>query len=141
MFQLGTSGYTIEIPVSYVEGEKSEEGIKNGQIAYMYSEETPMDFDVYQFPKRYQPGNLAEYVKGEAEICQAFEMKTDDTINGIAVAWYRAKETDNGQEYTTLNYLFDDGDQYVEITFWLDGETAEEEVQKIISTLAPFQKP
>lgn len=35
----------------------------------------------------------------------------------------------------------DDGDhQYVEIAFWLDGETAEAEAQEIISTLTFIQR-
>jgi len=139
VFQLGTSIYTIEIPVSFVEGEKTEEGISQGMVAYMHSDETSLDFDVYQFPKKGLPDSLAVYCEGEAAHSQAFEVKTGEEINGIATAWYRAKETFEGQEYTTLNYLFDGGDQYVEITFWLDGETAEEEVQTMLSTLASTQ--
>lgn len=38
VFQLGTSIYTIEIPVSFVEGEKTEEGISQGMVAYMHSD-------------------------------------------------------------------------------------------------------
>ena len=50
-------------------------------------------------------------------------------------AWYRATETYEGVEYTTLTYALEDGDQYVEIVFWLDGENAEQEAQAIIDTL------
>jgi hypothetical protein len=104
-------------------------------VGYMCSDETLLDFDVYQFTKEGHPDKLAEYAEQEAAEYNAFEIKTGEQINGIDAAWYRAMETYEGKEYTTLNYLFETGDQYVEIVFWLDGETAEEEAQAIINTL------
>jgi hypothetical protein len=104
-------------------------------VAYMRSDETLLDFDVYQFTKEGRPDSLTAYTEQEAAEYNAFEVVTGEKINGIDVAWYWAKETYDGKEYTTLNYLFEDGDQYVEIAFWLDGETAEAEAQEIISTL------
>lgn len=134
-YRLGTSVYTIEIPVSFREGSRTEKDIRDDMVAYMRSDETLLDFDVYQFTKEGRPGKLAEYAEQEAAEYNAFEIKTGEQINGIDAAWYRAKETYEGKEYYTLNYLFETGDQYVEIAFWLDGETAEEEAQAIINTL------
>ena len=106
----------------------------------MDADETLLDFDVYQFAKEGLPEKLAEYAEREAAEYKAFEVKTNEKINGIDTVWYRAKETYDGKEYTTLNYLFDEGDQYVKIAFWLDGETAEEEAQTIINTLTFVQR-
>ena len=139
-YQLGTSVYTVEIPVSFTEGKRTEEEIRDDMVAYMRSDETLLDFDVYQFAKEGLPEKLAEYVEQEAAEYKAFEVKTNEKINGIDTAWYRAKETYDGKEYTTLSYLLDEGDQYVEIAFWLDGETAEEEAQAIINTLTFVQR-
>ena len=136
VYRLGTSVYTIRIPDSFTEGNRTEADIRDDMVAYMRSDETLLDFDVYQFTKEGRPDSLAAYAEQEAAEYNAFEVVTGKNINGIDVAWYRAKETYDGKEYTTLNYLFDDGDQYVEIAFWLDGETAEAEAQEIISTLA-----
>ena len=136
VYQLGTSVYTIRIPDSFTEGNRTEADIRDDMVAYMRSDETLLDFDVYQFTKEGRPDSLAAYAEQEAAEYNAFEVVTGKNINGIDVAWYRAKETYDGKEYTTLNYLFEDGDQYVEIAFWLDGETAEAEAQEIISTLA-----
>ena len=136
VYRLGTSVYTIRIPDSFTEGNRTEADIRDDMVAYMRSDETLLDFDVYQFTKEGRPDSLAAYTEQEAAEYNAFEVVTGEKINGIDVAWYRAKETYDGKEYTTLNYLFDDGDQYVEIAFWLDGETAEAEAQEIISTLA-----
>jgi hypothetical protein len=136
VYQLGTSVYTITIPDSFTEGNRTEADIRDDMVAYMRSDETLLDFDVYQFTKEGRPDSLAAYTEQEAAEYNAFEVVTGEKINGIDVAWYRAKETYDGKEYTTLNYLFEDGDQYVEIAFWLDGETAEAEAQEIISTLA-----
>ena len=136
VYRLGTSLYTIRIPDSFTEGNRTEADIRDDMVAYMRSDETLLDFDVYQFTKEGRPDSLAAYAEQEAAEYNAFEVVTGKNINGIDVAWYRARETYDGKEYTTLNYLFDDGDQYVEIAFWLDGETAEAEAQEIISTLA-----
>ena len=63
------------------------------------------------------------------------EDKVTRIYKGHDAAWYRAVETYDGAEYTTLTYVLEDGDQYVEIAFWLDGESAEQEAQAIINTL------
>ena len=118
----------------------TEEDIRDDMVAYMRSAETLLDFDVYQFTKEGRPEKLVEYAEQEAAEYNAFEVVTGERINGIDAAWYRARETYEGKEYTTLNYLFEDGNQYVEIAFWLDGETAEAEAQEIISTLTFIQR-
>ena len=136
VYQLGTSAYTIEIDDSFVEGTRSEEEIKDDMVAYMHSDNTLLDFDVYQFSKEGYPESLSDFVQQEAHDYSATEVVTDENINGIAVACYRAVETYDGQEYSTLTYVMEDGNEYVELAFWLDGETADEEARAIINTLA-----
>ena len=135
VFQLGTSAYTVEIAESFEEGERTEEDIADDMVAYMHSPDTLLDFDVYQFSKDGYPDDLAEFAQAEGEDYEAIEIVTDGEINGIAAAWYRAEETYDGVTYTTLTYVLEDGDDYVEIAFWLDGEDAEAEAQAIIETL------
>ena len=135
VYQLGTSVYTVEIPESFTEGELTEEDIADDQVAYMQSPDSLLDFDVYQFGKADYPEKLADYAAAEAKEYNATEVVTDGKINGIDAAWYRATETYEDVEYTTLTYVLEDGDQYVEIAFWLDGENAEQEAQAIIDTL------
>lgn len=135
VFALGTSGYTIEIAESFVEGERTQEDIEDDMVAYMHSPDTLLDFDVYQFSKEGYPEGLVDFAQQEAEAYKATEIALDGEINGIAAAWYRAQEEYEEQTYTTLTYVLEDGDQYVEIAFWLDGETAEQEAQAIINTL------
>lgn len=132
---LGTSAYTLEIPAGYEEGELTEEDIADDMVAYLLSPDSLLDFDVYQFAKEGYADTIAEFAAEEAAEYEATEVVTDGEINGIAVAWYRAVETYEGEEYTTLTYVLEDGDDYVEITFWLDGDTAEAEAQAIMSTL------
>ena len=136
VFQLGTSAYTVEIPDSFEEGELTEEDTADDMVAYMQSADTLLDFDVYQFSKDGYPETLAAFVEAEAEEYGATEIVTDGNINGIDVAWYRASEEYEGQTYTTLTYALEDGDDFVEIAFWLDGEDAEAQAQAIIDTLA-----
>ena len=135
VFQLGTSAYTIEIAESFEEGERTEEDISDDMVAYMHSPDTLLDFDVYQFSKEGYPDTLAAYVEAEAAEYEATEAVTDGEVNGIAAGWYRAEEVYEGETFTTLTYVMEDGDDYVEVAFWLDGENAEAEAQAIINTL------
>lgn len=135
VLQLGTSAYTIEIPDSFVEGERTEEDIRDDMIAYLHSPDTLLDFDVYQFSKEGYPGNLSDFTEQEAGEYNASEVVTGGNINGIDAAWYRAEETYDGQEYETITYVLDGGDEYVEIAFWLDGDSAQEEVDQIMNSL------
>ena len=139
-YQLGTSAYTVEVPESYEEGELSQEDIEDDMVAYMVSPDTLMDFDVYQFSREGYPEALADFVEAEAAEYEAVEVVTDGEINGIAVGWYRAVEKFDSQEYTTLTYVLEDGNDYVEIAFWLDGENAGAEAQAIIDTLTFVQR-
>ena len=135
VYRLGTSVYTVRIPDSFVEGERTEAETRDDMVAYMYSPDTSLDFDVYQFAREGYEDTLAAFVEAEAAEYAATEVVTDGNINGIDVAWYRAVDTWNGKAYDTLTYAMADGDDYVEIAFWLDGENAEAEAQAIIETL------
>ena len=136
VLQLGTSSYTVEIPESYVEGELSEEDIQDSMVAYMYSEGKSLDFDIYQFGKDDVPEELADYAKEEAELYETSHVETDYQVNGIPVAWYRAKETYEGQEYDTVTCIMDDGDTFVEIVFWLPDDQAASDAEEIFGSLS-----
>lgn len=71
----------------------------------------------------------------EAEEYGAFSIGPQMEINGIPAGMYMAKETYEDKEYTTATYAFEDGGQYVEIVFWLDGEEAVNEATEIIYSL------
>ncbi len=135
VLQLGSSVYTIEIPDSFEEGERTEDDIRDNMVAYLHSPDTLLDFDVYQFSKEGYPEALADFTEQEAGEYNASEIVTDGNINGIDAAWYRAEEIYDGQEYETLTYILDGGDEYVEIVFWLDGDNAQAEADQIMNSL------
>ena len=135
VLRLGTSGYTILCDESFAEGDRTEEEIADDMVAYMKSPNTLLDFDIYQFSKEGYPEVLADFVNQEAAEYSAFAINTNLTINGIPAAMYLARETYDGVEYTTANFAFEDGGQYVEIAFWLDGDEAITEAMEIIATL------
>ena len=135
VLQLGSSVYTIEIPDSFEEGERTEEDIRDDLVAYLHSPDTLLDFDVYQFSKEGYPEAMTDFTEQEAGEYNATEIVTDGNINGIDIAWYRAEETYEGQEYETLTYILDGGDEYVEIVFWLDGDNAQAEADQIMNSL------
>ena len=135
--RLGTSAFVLTVPAGFTEGEMTQEDIDDDQVAYYYSNETPLDFDVYQFSKDGYPNALAEYaaeeVTGYNEVSQ---LVTDGEVNGIPAAWYRTVEVYQDTSFNTLTYIMDGGDEYVEIVFWLDGENADAEADAIIRTLS-----
>ncbi|MBQ8111067.1 MAG: hypothetical protein IJ124_12990 [Clostridia bacterium] len=134
--RLGDSSFTLTLPDDYVQGSMTPEDMMDDQVAYWYSDATLLDFDVYQFSKAGLSENLADYAAEEAAACYGVtELVTDEVINLIPVAHYRAVEEFEEGEYDTLTYIMDDGDEYVEIVFWLDGLTAEAEADYIIHNL------
>ena len=130
---LGQSGYSVTVPASYYAGEVSAEDAADDQIGYYKSDAYALDFDVYEFAKG-DDANLADYAMKEANQYNA-ELKTR-TVNGTIVAYYEATEQDGGKDYSTLTYIFESGDEYVEIVFWLDGSDAASLAEGIISSLA-----
>lgn len=133
---LGTSSFTLTVPDDYKQGEISDEDIADDQVAYWYSDASLLDFDVYQFSKEGLSPTLAEYVVEESSTYPAVtELVTDGEINLIPVAWYRAVDECEEGEYNTITYIFENGDEYIDVVFWLDGPTAEAEADFIIHNL------
>lgn len=130
---LGTSALSVIVPAGYVEGERTPEDRADDQVAYYYSNNSLMDFDIYQFAK--DGKTLEDYAKEECDQYSGTDLTTSE-INGIPVVSYKSVETYDILEYNVINYLFESGDDFVEICFWLDGDIAAEEVDAIIQTLA-----
>ena len=133
--RLGTSSYYLFCSDSFREGAMYSEDVAEGQVAYWLSDETLLDFDVYQFDKEGLPERLADYVAREAADYHADAVETDAEVNGIPVGWYRAVENWEGEDYSILVCALDDVDKYVVIVFWLDGKTAEAEADAILHSL------
>ena len=130
---LGTSSLKIALPCVYVKGEISAEDTDENQVAYYYSEECTVDFDVYQWAKA-EGETLADAVNEEAVEFEAEASMTE--INGIEIAYYNATEESEGVAYNTVTFIVEDGDDFVEIVFWLDGENATDIVDAIIGSIA-----
>ena len=135
--QLGTSAYTLYAPDDFQQGSMTDEDVADDQVAYWYSEASLLDFDVYQFQRDEEDQTLADYVALEAEDYMGVNgLVTDGEINGIPAGWYRAVEEYEEGEYDTITYVLEDGEDFVEVVFWLDGPSAEEDALTIINTLS-----
>ena len=130
--QLGSSPFYLSVPVGYKSGELSEEDIEQSAVGYYYSESSPLDFDVYQWDR--EGHTLEEYAIGEARLYEA-ERVEYRTVNDILLASYLSYEEYEGQMYSVANYLFENGSDLMEISFWLDGEIAVKQADRILSTL------
>ena len=130
---LGTSELKIALPFMYVKGEITVDDTDEGQVAYYYSEETTVDFDVYQWAKA--EGETLTAVAAEEAAEYDAEAK-ETTINGIVIAYYNAVEESEGVEYDTVTFIAEDGNDFVELVFWLDGENATDIVDAIIGSIA-----
>jgi hypothetical protein len=130
--QLGSSPFYLSVPVGYKAGELSEEDIEESAIGYYYSESSPLDFDVYQWDR--EGHTLEEYAIGEARLYEA-ERVEYRTVNDILLASYLSYEEYEGQMYSVANYLFENGSDLMKISFWLDGEVAVRQADRILSTL------
>ncbi|MCQ2508438.1 MAG: hypothetical protein MJ097_06590, partial [Dorea sp.] len=109
------------------------EDTSDSQVGYFYSDDSKVDFDVYQWAKAADE-TLEDAAKEEAEKFGA-EVR-DSVINDISFVYYEATEESDGTEYPTVTYIAEDGDNFVEIVFWMDGDDSPAEVDAIISTIA-----
>ena len=129
---LGTSGFSVFAPASYVKGEITAEDTDESQVAYYMSEESTLDFDIYQWAKA--EGETLESI-ATAEAAEFGAEVGNDVINGITVYFYGAKEEYDGVEYDTESYLMENGDFIAEIVFWLEEEADQDEMGQIILSL------
>lgn len=129
---LGTSGFSVIAPASYVKGEITAEDTDESQVAYYLSEESTLDFDIYQWVKA-EGETLEGIATAEAAEYGAEVVATE--VNGIAVYSYSAEEESEGTTYQTVSCLMENGDVVAEIVFWLDGENAVAEADAIMATL------
>ena len=51
------------------------------------------------------------------------------------MAYYYSYEEYEGVMYPVANYLFEEGNDFMKISFWLDGEIAVRQADRIVSTL------
>ena len=130
--RLGSSPFFLSVPVGYKAGELTEEDIEESAVGYYYSDSSPLDFDVYQWDR--EGHTLEEYAIGEARLYEA-ERVEYRTVNDILLASYVSYEEYEGQMYSVANYLFENGSDLMEISFWLDGEIAVKQADRILSTL------
>jgi len=133
--QLSSSNYSVSIPRSYRNGEVTIEEIMANQVAYYFSPSSDMDFDVYQFSKPYPEMSLEDFTQKVAADFNGRDARLR-TINGIDVGTYLSREFYDGVEYDVMSALIEDGSDYIEVVFWLDGETAVQEAEAILNSLS-----
>lgn len=132
---LGTSGFSVIASASYVKGEITAEDTDESQVAYYLSEESTLDFDIYQWAK--VEGETAEAVAAE----EAAEFGAEEYFEGISdggivFEGYYASEEYEGQTYETLTIIAEAGDDFVELVFWIDGENIQEAELVVTSIIA-----
>ena len=106
--QLGSSNYSVRIPRTYSNGEVTIDEVQANQVAYYFSPDSEMDFDIYQFPRPYPEMSLEEYTKKLAADFNGSEARTQ-MVNGIEVGTYLSRESYDGIEYDVMAALIEDG--------------------------------
>ena len=130
--RIGTTGYIITVPSDYFESDVTQEERRDDMIAYYKSNEHLMDFDVYQFDR--DGKSLKDYTAGEAKEYGAEDFETVK-INDTDLTLYYSEEKYDDRSYRVANYIFEAGDDFGELSFWLDGDDAEALTEGIISSL------
>jgi hypothetical protein len=130
--RIGTTGYIITVPSDYFGADITQEDRRDDMIAYYKSEEHLMDFDIYQFER--DGKTLEEYTAEESEEYGAEDFETVK-INDIDLTLYYSEERYDDISYSVANYIFAAGDDFGELSFWLDGDDAKALTEGIISSL------
>lgn len=131
--QLGTSHLSLKVNKLFVKGEITKEDTDINQVAYYKSEETLVDFDVYQWAKA-SGETLMDAVNEEVVEFDNAEIH-ETTVNKIDLVYYYAVEEFEGESYKTVTYIAEDGDNFVELVFWYDGDDAQAVIDEIVGSL------
>lgn len=131
--RLGTTHFSLKVQKVFQKGEITKEDTEISQVAYYYSDETLVDFDVYQWAKA-SGETLQDAIQEEVVEFDNADIH-EKQVNGIDLVYYYANEEYEGQFYDTVTYIAEDGDYFIEIVFWLDGENAEVEADEILNSL------
>lgn len=134
---LGDTVYTITLPAGFATGGVAEaEQVEEGKIGYWYSTHTPLEIEIFQYDVGGEAGDRMQLLAERAEDDEGFvSFDANGEINGIRIASYRAVRQYEEGEYATLTCMLEDGGTNVDIVFWLNGPTAEEEAAAIMQTL------
>ena len=128
--QIGTSEFSIILPDGYA---SVEDDFDEDQIAFYFKDDKSIDFDVYQWDKEgvYTLKEEAEFFASE------YDTTADEIeINGIKGMKYVSKEEFEDNEYTVVNYMFEDEKSIIELCFWtIDTEEEYKAVDEIINTI------
>ena len=133
--RLGSSLYSVRIARDFSSLRVSNEDWEDDMVARYRNENTLLDFDIYQFSKEGYSDALEEFVEAEAEEYEATEVVTGGSVNGIPVGYYRSMEDYGGAFRDGLTYALENGDEYIELDFWLIGYHAESEALEIVNSL------
>ena len=128
--QIGTSDFAIILPEGY---KSCEDDFDEDQIAYYFKDTESIDFDVYQWDKEgtYTLSEEAEYFAAEYNT-----VPEEIEINGINGMKYVSVESFDDEEYTVVNYMFEDEKSIVELCFWtIDTKEEYDAVDEIINTI------
>lgn len=136
--RLGTTHFSLKVQKLFQKGEITKEDTDINQVAYYYSDETLVDFDVYQWAKA-SGETLMDAAQEEVLEFDNADIH-EKQINGIDLVYYYAKEDYEGSQYNTVTYIAEDGDYFIEIVFWLDGDDAEIEADEILNSLHKLKK-
>ena len=117
---VGTTGYTINIPEDCSRRDVDEEQKADDMVSSFFSEAAEMDIDIYQFDSEGQ--SIDEFV-AEESVQYGSQDVILTNINNVDLAFYQSMEQRDDLAHEVFNYLFLDGDCFVEIVIWIDINT------------------
>ncbi|MDO4493388.1 MAG: hypothetical protein Q4C53_05800 [Clostridia bacterium] len=131
---LGSSGYTVAVPLGYFDAGVGESEIGDELVSVYITPENAPDFDVYQIEKTDIYPTLAAFMNTDCIAYDGTDLVLDGSINGITVASYNDVEELNGNKTNVANYAFDAGDAIIELCFHLTSKSTKA-ADEIMSTL------
>ena len=130
---LGTSGLVMTVAASYEKGEITDEDAEEGLVAYYKSDDYDVDFDIYQWAVA-DGETLAEAAAEDAEEYNGGEC-VETEFAGIPAFYYEAEEECDDGVYVTTNFIMQNGDFFVELVFWMDGEDPGDYVEGMVDSI------
>lgn len=137
--ELGTSLYTIDLPMHFYEQPLSEDSLEDGHIADYFNPHAMFDFTVYVEEDGIYD-SLAAFNEADAASYAGTEIDSEMDINGIPVAFYHSEEVMNESVVHCDNYAFETDNGFMQLCFYYSDAEAEADVEAAIETLKQIDK-
>lgn len=134
IIEIGATGISMILPHEYTIDNLTPKEVEECMIARFISPEHEMVFELFEFKKQ-EWQNLESNTNKDLNTKYGIAVYDRIDINDVNCICYNSKKYYNGIECVVENYLFETDEKFGRISFYMNGDDANECIDKIVGSL------